>query len=166
MKQGTLRGFELVAVGQASILKAQNRVTACAACSNSASQPFEDVICEVLGGGDGTAFMLTVPTECPRCASPLFEETKVSTEDYNKSLHVSIEDTDVVFVNRETLAEAEDFIAACEACEPARAEIGFDQVLDALTGCDPTVTEYVICHAARCPQCRCEVMEKTLVVPR
>lgn len=165
MKQSTLRGFELVAVGQASILKAQNRVTACTACSNSVCQRFEDVISEVLGGGDGTVFMQTVPTECPRCGSPLFEETMVSTEDYDKSLHVSVEDTDVVFVNKETLAEAEGFIAACEHCEPARAEIGFDQVLDSITGCDPTVTEYVICHAARCPNCHHEVMEKTLIVP-
>jgi DNA-directed RNA polymerase subunit RPC12/RpoP len=166
MKQGTLSGFELVAVGQASILKAQSRVTACATCSNSASQPFEDVLGEVLGGDDGTAFMLTVPIECPRCGSRLFEATKVSTGNLDKSLHVSVEETDVVFVDKETLAEAEDFLAACEHCDPARAEISFDQVLDSLTGCDPTVTEYVICHAARCPHCRHEVMEKTLIVPR
>ena len=166
MKHGTLRGLELVAVGQASILKAQNRLTACAACSNSASLPFEAVIGEVLGSSDGIAFMLTAPAECPRCNSPLFEATSVSTMDLNKTLQVSIEETDVVFVNRETLAEAEDFIAACEHCQPARAEIGFEQVLDSLTGCDPTVTEYVICHAAQCPNCRHEVMEKTLIVPR
>ena len=166
MKQDTLHGYELVAVGQVSALKVQDRITACAACSSSASRSFEDVISEVLDGGEDTAFMLTVPVECPRCGSPLFEATRVSTVDLDKSLHISVEDTDVVFVNKETLAEAEGFIAACEHCEPARAEIGFEQVLDNITACDPTVTEYVICHAARCPNCDHEVMEKTLIVPR
>jgi hypothetical protein len=166
MKQGSLRGFELVAVGQASTLKAQNRVTACAACSNSASQLFGDVISNVLGGSDGVAFILTTPAECPRCAAPLFEESRVSTADLDKTFHISVEETDVVFVNKDTLLEAQEFIAGCEHCQPARAQVGFDQLLDGLTGCDPTVTEYVICHAARCPNCRHEVIEKTLVVPR
>ena len=74
------------------------------------------------------------------------------------------EDTNVVFVDQPTLLEAQMFISGCEYCEPERAEISFDQVLDGITGCDPTVTEYVICHPARCSQCNHDVMEKTLIL--
>ena len=46
----------------------------------------------------------------------------------------------------------------------ASTEMPFDQLLDAMTGCNPSTTEYVICHAAKCGGCRHDVMEKTLIV--
>jgi hypothetical protein len=58
-------------------------------------------------------------------------------------------DRDVVFVDEATLLEAQ-LMSGCERCSPD-AENRFDQVLDAITGCDPAITEYVICHAAKCP---------------
>jgi hypothetical protein len=45
-------------------------------------------------------------------------------------------------------------IAGCEACSE-NAEIPFDNILDRLTGSDPTVTDYVLEVTARCLQCGC-----------
>ena len=73
------------------------------------------------------------------------------------------EDNNVAFVDENTLTEAESFISGCEYCQPETAAIPFDQLLDEFTGYDPTVTEYVTCHAARCPQCSHEVMGNTLI---
>jgi hypothetical protein len=51
----------------------------------------------------------------------------------------------------------------CEACNPDEAEIPFDNVLDRMTGPNPSVTDYVLEQAAKCPRCFREVLEKTLV---
>jgi hypothetical protein len=45
------------------------------------------------------------------------------------------------------------------------AEIPFDNILDRLTGSDPSVTDYVLEVPARCLQCGTEITEKTLVEP-
>ena len=42
-------------------------------------------------------------------------------------------------------------------------EIPFDNILDRLTGSDPSVTDYVLEVPARCLQCGAEINEKTLV---
>jgi hypothetical protein len=39
----------------------------------------------------------------------------------------------------------------------------FDNVLDQVTGNDPAVTDYILGEPAKCPQCRREIGEKTLV---
>jgi hypothetical protein len=44
------------------------------------------------------------------------------------------------------------------------AAVALDYVLDALMGCDPLITEYLMCRPARCPACSREIGEKTLVV--
>jgi hypothetical protein len=54
-------------------------------------------------------------------------------------------------------------VVACECCATG-AGISFDYVLDAVTGCDPGITEYVMSHPAKCPRCSGEVTEKTLVI--
>lgn len=152
----------MVAVGQASLLKAQQLITGCAVCSKSASRPFEGVIAETLGNGGGSSeYFVCSAVECPRCASPILEKTLVSVGHCDE---VAVEDKDVVFVDERVLEEAEGFVVGCEYCEPERAEISFDQILDAVTCCDPTVTEYVICRPATCPQCFHNVMEKTLIL--
>jgi len=167
-----LRGIDVVAVGEASLLKAQQRIKGCAACSTSASRSFESLLYEVLGNTGSTEYFLAVPTECPRCSAQIFEKTLIDFYGKAKAALDQVqyfdsrdEDQDVVFVDEPTLIEAQGFISACEHCSD-RAEIAFDQLLDAVTGCDPTITEYVICHAARCSRCSHSVMEKTLVVPR
>jgi len=41
-------------------------------------------------------------------------------------------------VNAVTLREAEKLIGSCEHCNPDGAEIPFDNILDRVTGSDPT----------------------------
>jgi len=163
MRQRTLGGTELMAVGQASMMKALRRVAGCAVCDKTASVPFESVLMNALRSG-GTELFLSCPAECPRCGSSIVEKTLVRVGTQPGCLEPNPEDTDVVFIDQPTLLEAQMFISGCEYCEPERAEISFDQVLDGITGCDPTVTEYVICHPARCSHCNHDVMEKTLVL--
>jgi hypothetical protein len=43
------------------------------------------------------------------------------------------------------------------------AEIPFDAVLDHVTRCDNRVTDYILEQPAKCPNCRRDVLEKTLV---
>ena len=38
-----------------------------------------------------------------------------------------------------------------EGCNPEDAEIPFDNILDRVTGSDPSVTDYVLDEAAKCP---------------
>jgi hypothetical protein len=52
-------------------------------------------------------------------------------------------------------------IASCEECSED-AEIPFDNILDRLTGSDPSVTDYVLEVAARCLQCGAEITEKCM----
>lgn len=74
------------------------------------------------------------------------------------------EDQNVVLIGSGTLRQAEQLITGCEACSPDDAEIPFDNVLDRVTGNDPAVTDYIFVEAmARCPNCRREINEKTLV---
>ena len=44
-------------------------------------------------------------------------------------------------------------------------EISFDAILDRVTGSDPSVTDYILESQARCPNCRRDILEKTLVEP-
>jgi len=53
-------------------------------------------------------------------------------------------------------------IIGCEACSED-AELPFENVLDRLTGSDPSVTDYVLEMSARCLQCGASINEKTLV---
>ena len=146
------------------MLKALKRVSGCAGCDPASSLPFESVLMNVLGNRSGIEFFLCCPAECPQCAASIIETTLVRVGVQPAYFDLSPEETDVVFVDEPTLLEAQNFITGCEHCEPERAEFSFDQILDSLTGCDPTVTEYVICHPARCSRCQHEVMEKTLVL--
>jgi hypothetical protein len=72
--------------------------------------------------------------------------------------------TNLAVVDEADVLEAQGYIYACEQCAE-NAVITFDYVLDGVTGCDPILTEYVMCRAARCPRCRSEVSPKTRVVP-
>jgi hypothetical protein len=62
-----------------------------------------------------------------------------------------------------TLRRAERLIESCEGCDDA--ELPFDNILDRVTGSDPSVTDYVLEAPAKCPYCKREVFEKTLVEP-
>jgi len=77
----------------------------------------------------------------------------------------SPEEQQVVLIDPETLRKAEKLIESCEHCNPDGAEIPFDNIADRVTGSDPSVTDYVLEQPARCPTCRREILEKTLVEP-
>jgi hypothetical protein len=75
------------------------------------------------------------------------------------------EEQKVVLVDARTLRPAERLIQSCEHCNPEGAEIPFDNLLDRVTGSDPSVTDYIVETPAKCPNCRREILEKTLVEP-
>ena len=72
-------------------------------------------------------------------------------------------ETDVVLVDEAILGQAEKWISACEQCSNI-AELSFEELLDAITGCDPVTTDYLMCRTARCPSCNREVTEKSLII--
>ena len=72
----------------------------------------------------------------------------------------------VVLIHATNLHEAERLIESYEHCNPEGAEIPFDNILDRITGSDPSVTDYVLERPAKCPNCKREILEKTLIEPR
>jgi hypothetical protein len=172
MKQkSVIHGIELVTVGSESLLKAQERVVACQSCSPSVSRPFGSVLTEVLGAiGPSTEFVLSSAATCPNCGQPIVENTMVRCEgELNEAVIITPayetcwEDTDVILIDEAVLREAQSFITGCQECVPY-AEMTFDYILDAVTERDPSVTEYVLCHSAKCPRCQNDVHEKTFVL--
>jgi hypothetical protein len=49
-----------------------------------------------------------------------------------------------------TPRKAEKFIESCEHCNEDGAEIPFDNILDKVTGSDPSVTDYILEVPAKC----------------
>ena len=70
------------------------------------------------------------------------------------------EQQSVILVDGATLLKAERMIESCEHCNPVAAEIPFDNILDQITGSDPSVTDYILEVPAKCPNCRREILEK------
>ena len=77
----------------------------------------------------------------------------------------SAEEQVVVFLERSTIYKAERLIESCERCNPVGAELHFDHLLDRVTGADPSVTDYILEQPAKCPKCRHDILEKTLIEP-
>ena len=77
-------------------------------------------------------------------------------------VRASIEELRIVLLDENTLTEIERYIGACERCA-GHAAIELNYLLDGLTGCDPTVTTYLMCRPARCRSCSATITEKTLV---
>ncbi len=73
-------------------------------------------------------------------------------------VHPSWKNTIPVLIDQNTIRAAEQQIDSCEACEPDKAEIPFDYVLDCITGSDPELTDYILEQPARCPRCSGEVL--------
>jgi DNA-binding NarL/FixJ family response regulator len=72
------------------------------------------------------------------------------------------EDQNIVLIEAETLRSAEHFVLSCEGCN-AEAEIPFCEILDRLTGSDPTVTDYILEKPGSCPRCFRAITEKSSV---
>jgi len=75
------------------------------------------------------------------------------------------EQQNVVLVRAAMLRQAESMIESCEHCNARDAEIPFDNILDRVTGSDPSVTDYIFEEPAKCPRCRRNIVEKTRVEP-
>jgi hypothetical protein len=71
----------------------------------------------------------------------------------------------VTALDATTIRAAAKRIESCEQCNAEGAEIPFDNILDRVTGSDPSVTDYILESAAKCPNRRREILEKTLVEP-
>jgi hypothetical protein len=69
---------------------------------------------------------------------------------------------EIVAVDASTIRAVELGIAACEQCRPADADWLFSSVLDDVTG-RPGNTDYFMSEPAKCPCCKAEISEKTLV---
>lgn len=73
------------------------------------------------------------------------------------------EEQNIVLVDTETTRKAQQQIVSCESCNREEAEFLFSEILDSLTGNDPTVTAYVLETPARCLRCGASVTEETLI---
>jgi hypothetical protein len=67
-----------------------------------------------------------------------------------------------VLIDEDTLSEAERMVVSCEGCS-SEAQIFFEEILDRLTGSDPSVTDYLLKKPGICPNCLNKITEKTLV---
>jgi hypothetical protein len=161
---------EVIATSTGSLLKAQDEVVACEECDPGADRPFSAVLDQVTHRQDSvTDYILCEPAKCGKCGAPIIESTLVVLKASGSDspllyFDVPIEETNVVLVDEELLTEAEEWIAACEQCDQ-NSEYSFDQILDSLTKCDPSNTDYVMCREAKCPRCHGVVTEKSLVSP-
>ena len=75
------------------------------------------------------------------------------------------EHQNVVLIRAGTLRQAERLIDSCENCNLDEADIPFDWILDRVTGSDSKVSDYILEEPAKCPRCRRDILEKTLVEP-
>jgi hypothetical protein len=73
-------------------------------------------------------------------------------------------DITMITVAVDVIRQAEALIESCEQCNPDE-EIPFDNMLDRVTGSDPSITDYILEQPAKCPNCKWDIFEKTLVEP-
>ena len=87
---------------------------------------------------------------------------KLQSDGMLKRVQRPIEETNIVLLDEHIVEEVEQWLTACESCSDS-AMLALDYILDALTGCDPQITEYMMSRPALCPFCSSEVQEKTRV---
>jgi len=71
----------------------------------------------------------------------------------------------LVTVDPATAKKAEQQIESCEHCHPDDVEIPFDWILAEVTRKHGPI-EFILTEAARCPNCKQPINEKTLIEPR
>jgi len=69
----------------------------------------------------------------------------------------------VLVVGNNSLVSATAQIASCERCDPDKAEMLIESVLDEITGSKPSSTTYFFSEPIFCPKCRGAVRENSLV---
>ena len=72
---------------------------------------------------------------------------------------------ELVAVDSVIAKKAEQQIESCEHCHPADANTRFDWLLAEVSG-NRGPYEFVLSESARCPNCKHEITEKTLVEPK
>src|SRR5262249_33553862 len=72
---------------------------------------------------------------------------------------------ELVTVDPATAKEPARQLGSCEHCHPNDAEIPFDWILRDVTGKHGPY-EFMLSEPARCPNCKHEITEKTLVEPK
>jgi hypothetical protein len=71
----------ILALGAATIRRAQEAIASCEACNKDAELPFDWILDEVTGrDGATTDYFLTEPARCPRCGSNIIEKTLVEAD--------------------------------------------------------------------------------------
>jgi hypothetical protein len=70
---------------------------------------------------------------------------------------------ELVPVDADAIRQAEKLIDGCEHCHEEDADVPFDWILDRVTGRSGATTDYILTEPARCPTCKHEITEKTLV---
>jgi len=78
---------------------------------------------------------------------------------------VSLQQIQLIAIGPNTLRRAEREIAFCEHCHPHDCEIPFDWLITEVTGMHGPY-EFILGELARCPNCKAEISEKTLVEPK
>jgi hypothetical protein len=74
---------------------------------------------------------------------------------------------DVAPVDADVIRRAEKLIDGCEHCHEDDADVPFDWILDRVTGrSGATTTDSILTEPVRCPTCKHEIMEKTLIEPK
>jgi hypothetical protein len=86
-----------------------------------------------------------------------FVEIQAMTRDF---FDPTPEEQRVVLMDAGTLRKAEQLIESCEGCNPDGAEIPFDNILDRVTGSDPSVTDYVLRRRRSARSCNREISGK------
>jgi hypothetical protein len=161
--------IDVVAISKDSLFIAQQLVTGCEACDPNASVSFSTVLGEVTKRTDSvTDYIVCEPAKCGKCGAAIVETTLVALNAPNSTFTSNgfdtlTEHTDVLLIDEPRLREAEEWISSCEQCSSQTAQYSFDQILDSLTGSDPTKTEYLLCREAICPRCHSRITEKTLI---
>lgn len=72
---------------------------------------------------------------------------------------------EVVMVDAAQIRQAEGKIEGCEHCHPDDSELALDWILQEVTGRSGMV-DFLMVEAAKCPNCKQELTEKTLIEPR
>jgi hypothetical protein len=161
-------------LGTKNTLNAQDRLISCEKCDPFAVTPFRKLLEEASPDSSSTESAASEPSKCPSCLHVVTEDTLVAFRNDADAMEGSagadyfdppLEEMTVQLIGENLRAAAQSMISGCDQCCDCP-EITFDCILDELTGCDPKSTEYILCRPARCPRCRRDVMERTIVLPR
>jgi len=161
-------------LGTKNTINAQERLISCEGCDRFAVTPFRKLMEASASATGPSTLALPEPVRCPACSRIIEEETLIAFRP-EPNMHDTItgseyydpplEQMSVYLVGENLRAAAQSLIRGCEQCCDCP-EITFDCILDELTKCDPKSTEYILCRPARCPRCRRDVTERTIVLPR